>query len=280
MSPVPSTTSLPGGRWPSGEATLEWSGCAVMGIVNVTPDSFSDGGRFLDVDRAHAHARGLFAEGALVVDVGGESTRPGAEAVSATEEWDRVAPVLERLLGEGDGVVSIDTRRVEVARRAINLGVHLVNDVSGLGDPAMVELCASTNTPAVIMHMRGTPATMQQDPVYHDVVSEVAAFLHARALTALEAGVPGVLVDPGIGFGKTLEHNLALLDAVDRLGDHGRWPVLIGASRKRFLGILHGIDDASDRDAVSAEVHRHVADQGCAMVRVHDVARHVAILTR
>ena len=251
-----------------------------MGIVNVTPDSFSDGGRYLAIDQAHAHARRLITQGALVIDVGGESSRPGAAPVTDSQEWDRIAGVLERLVADGDCVISVDTRRPSVARRAIDLGVHILNDISGLTDPEMIEICASTGTPAVIMHMRGEPATMQTDPRYEDVVAEVAAFLDERASNAIAAGVPSVLVDPGIGFGKTLDHNLALLDAIAVLGSSGRWPVLVGASRKRFLGLIHGIETAQDRDEVSIEVHQRVADQGAAMVRVHDVAGHVAALRR
>lgn len=247
-----------------------------MGIVNVTPDSFSDGGRYCSGDHAYRHARALVADGAHVVDIGGESTRPGAAPVSADDEWRRISPVVERLAADGDVHISVDTRRAEVARRALAAGVHLINDVSGLRDPAMVEVCATAGVPVVIMHMQGEPATMQVDPRYDDVVAEVSQWLHHQALMALHAGVPSVMVDPGIGFGKRLEHNLALLDAIDELGDHGRWPVLIGASRKRMLGELYGIERPEDRDTASVEVHLRAAARGAAMVRVHDVAAHVA----
>lgn len=249
-----------------------------MGIVNVTPDSFSDGGRFAGVDAAYAHARRLAAEGADVVDIGGESTRPGAASVSAEDEWRRVGPVLRRLAADADVIISVDTRRPEVAARALSAGAHLINDVSGLRDPAMVAVCADAKAPVIIMHMQGEPATMQDDPHYDDVVGEVSAWLHQQAAIAIEAGIPSVMVDPGIGFGKRLEHNLALLDAIDELGDHGRWPVLIGASRKRMLRDLYGIERPEDRDAVSVEVHCAAAARGAAMVRVHDVAAHVAAL--
>lgn len=249
-----------------------------MGIVNVTPDSFSDGGRYSSGDHAYHHARALVADGAHVVDIGGESTRPGAAPVSADDEWRRIGPVVELLAADGDVIISVDTRRAEVARRALAAGVHLINDVSGLRDPAMVEVCATAGVPVVIMHMQGEPATMQDDPHYDDVVGEVSAWLHHQAAMAIEAGIPSVMVDPGIGFGKRLEHNLALLDAIDELGDHGRWPVLIGASRKRMLRDLYGIERPEDRDAVSVEVHCTAAARGAAMVRVHDVAAHVAAL--
>ena len=257
---------------------LQWQGCAVMGIVNVTPDSFSDGGRFHHADAAYAHARTLVAEGADVVDIGGESTRPGAAPVPPEEEWRRIGPVIERLAADGDVIMSVDTRRAEVAERALAAGAHLVNDVSGLRDPAMVEVCAAAGVPVIIMHMQGEPATMQVDPHYDDVVAEVSAWLHRQADMALAAGLPSVMVDPGIGFGKGLEHNLALLDAIDDLGDRGRWPVLIGASRKRLLAELYGIDRPEHRDDVTVEVHRRAAAQGAAMVRVHQVAAHVAAL--
>lgn len=258
--------------------SLQWRGCAVMGIVNVTPDSFSDGGRFEHADAAYTHARRLVAEGADLVDIGGESTRPGAAPVTEDEEWRRIAPVLERLAADGDVIISVDTRRALVAERALAVGAHLVNDVSGLRDPAMVEVCAEAGAPVVIMHMQGEPATMQANPRYDDVVAEVSQWLHRQAALAIEAGVPSVMVDPGIGFGKRLEHNLALLNAIDVLGDHGRWPVLVGVSRKRLLRDLFGIDRPEDRDAASVELHVQAAATGAAMVRVHDVAGHVAAL--
>jgi dihydropteroate synthase len=257
---------------------LTWRGCAVMGIVNVTPDSFSDGGRYLTSDAAYAHARTLVAQGAQVVDIGGESTRPGAAPVTPDEEWRRIGSVIQRLIADGDVIVSVDTRRAEVARRAISSGAHLMNDVSGLRDPAMVEVCAMAQVPVIVMHMQGEPATMQADPRYDDVVAEVSTWLHHQAHLALAAGIPAVMVDPGLGFGKRLEHNLALLDAIDTLGDHGHWPVLIGASRKRMIGELHGIERPEDRDAASVAVHLEAARRGAAMVRVHDVAAHVTAL--
>lgn len=249
-----------------------------MGIVNVTPDSFSDGGRYLAADAAYAHARALTADGADLVDLGAESTRPGATPVSAEVEWRRLEPVIERLAADGDVIISVDTRRAEVAARALSAGAHLVNDVSGLRDPAMIAVCATAGVPVIVMHMQGEPATMQANPHYDDVVAEVAGFLHQQAAAATDAGIPSVVVDPGIGFGKTLDHNLALLDAIDILGDHGRLPVLIGASRKRLLRDLFGIERAEDRDAASVQVHQRAALHGAAMVRVHDVAAHVAAL--
>ena len=245
-----------------------------MGVVNVTPDSFSDGGRYADPARAIARSLELVRAGAMVIDVGGESTRPGAEPVGDAVEIDRIAPVIAALAGSGC-IVSIDTSHVAVAEAAIAAGAHIVNDVSGLRDRAMVELCASTGTPAVIMHMLGTPAAMQREPTYVDVVDDVCAYLAHAAAGALDAGVPSVMVDPGIGFGKTVAHNLALLRAVP-FGMTA--PVLVGASRKRFIEHVAGASEAGDRDPGSIAVHLFAAQRGAAMVRVHDVAGHVQAL--
>jgi len=241
----------------------------VMGVVNATPDSFSDGGATLLPDDAAAAARRMAAEGAAIVDVGGESTRPGAAPVDEATELSRVAPVLERLRGEMP--LSIDTRRAAVARRALDLGAVLVNDVSAGRDPGMLPLVAARGAGIVLMHMKGEPATMQAAPSYEDVVEEVEAFLLARAEEAARAGVPRdrILVDPGIGFGKRLPHNLALLAALPRLAAH-KWPVLVGVSRKRFLGDLTGRPAGERRDATTAAVAL-AALHGAAVVRVHDV---------
>ena len=277
MAPHRITASrpLPGGERDGAAWTVAWSGTAVMGIVNVTPDSFSDGGRFLAVDAAVAHGRQLAADGALVVDVGGESTRPGAAPVGVATEIDRVRPVIAALVADGL-LVSVDTRWAEVAAAAIASGAHVVNDVSGLADPDMVMVAARTGTPLVIGHMLGTPATMQDDPTYDDVVAEVTVALRDGAARALAAGVPSVLVDPGIGFGKTLEHNLALLRALPLDVDR---PVVVGASRKGFIGHLTGARTPADRDAGTLAAHLLAALQGVAMVRAHDVAAHVQGLT-
>jgi dihydropteroate synthase len=245
-----------------------------MGIVNVTPDSFSDGGRYLDVERAVAHGRQLAADGALIVDVGGESTRPGAEPVGVTTEVDRVRPVIAALVAAGV-LVSVDTRWAEVAIAAVRAGAHVVNDISGLADPDMAAVCASTGTPIVVGHMQGVPATMQIAPTYHDVVAEVTAALRAGAARALAAGVPSVLVDPGLGFGKTVEHNLALLRALPLDVAH---PIVIGASRKGFIGTLSGAATPADRDAGTLAAHLFAAQRGVALVRAHDVAGHVQAL--
>jgi dihydropteroate synthase len=250
-----------------------------MGIVNVTPDSFSDGGVNLAPDAAAASARRLVEEGAAIVDVGGESTRPGSEGVSVDEELRRVVPVLERL--ESEVPFSIDTAKAEVARRALELGAELVNDVTALrGDPAMAGLVAGSDAYLCLMHMLGEPRTMQDDPRYDDVVSDVEGFLEERLAFAVAAGIAEerICVDPGIGFGKTVDHNVELLSRLDELVALGR-PVLVGASRKRFLGRLLGDADATV-GTLSASVRSAVlaVGAGATIVRVHDVRETVEAL--
>src|SRR4051812_8464048 len=251
-----------------------------MGIVNVTPDSFSDGGVNLDPEAAAAAARRQLAEGAAIVDVGGESTRPGAAAVTLDEELRRVVPVLEAIAGEVP--VSIDTAKAEVARRALALGAELVNDVTALrADPDLAGVVADAGAYLCLMHMRGEPRTMQDDPRYDDVVSEVASFLEERLAFAVAAGVPEerICLDPGFGFGKTVEHNLELLRRLGELTALGR-PLLVGLSRKRSLGRLLG-DEAATVGSAAASVGAAVAalDRGAGIFRVHDVREHVEALT-
>jgi len=244
-----------------------------MGILNVTPDSFADGGRYTTVERAVAHARRLIAEGADLIDVGGESTRPGAEPVAAAEESARVVPVVAALRAETALPISVDTTKAEVAAVSLAAGADMVNDVSGgRFDPAMLPLVAARGAAVVLMHMQGTPATMQQAPAYGDVVAEVAAFLSERAAAARSAGVDSarIWIDPGIGFGKRLEHNLALLVHIERLAALG-FPVLVGASRKAFLGELSG-DSVDGRLAASLAAAVLAVAHGARAVRVHDVA--------
>jgi dihydropteroate synthase len=268
---------LPGAERHGERWTLRWRGPALMGVLNVTPDSFSDGGLHAGPDAALAAAEAMAAAGALFVDVGGESTRPGATPVEPDEERRRLLPVVEAL-AEADGIViSVDTRRPEVAREALSAGAHLVNDVGGLRDPAMRAVCAEAGAPAVAMHMRGEPATMQDDPVYDDVVREVDGFLRDRAEAAEAAGVPSVVVDPGWGFGKRDRDNLALLRGLPRLAAPGR-PVLLGASRKGTLGRWTGERDPARRDPASLAVHLEAARLGAAILRVHDVAGHAQAL--
>jgi len=242
-----------------------------MGIVNVTPDSFSDGGLFADPDAAVAHGVKLFAEGADIVDVGGESTRPGAESVSAAQELDRVQGVVAAL--GAHGVVSIDTAKAEVAAAAIEAGAAVINDVTALSDPEMADVASEGGVGLVLMHMQGSPRTMQDDPRYDDVVAEVHDFLVERAKTAIAAGVSpqAVAIDPGIGFGKTVDHNLALLANLDVLVETG-FVVVVGTSRKRFLGTLTQTEVAADRDPATAATVALAVSAGAGVVRVHNVA--------
>lgn len=240
-----------------------------MGILNVTPDSFSDGGRFVATDRAVAHGRAMAAAGATVVDVGGESTRPGAAPVSEAEELDRVLPVVEALAPQVR--VSIDTAKPVVARAAVAAGATIVNDVTA----SLHEVAAAGGAGWVAMHMQGEPRTMQDDPRYGDVVAEVEAYLVARAEDARRAGIDEVWIDPGIGFGKTYAHNWALLRATDRFVATGI-PVAVGTSRKAFLGAVVGGAPAEDRLEGSVATAVAVAQAGAALVRVHDVAATVA----
>jgi dihydropteroate synthase len=249
-----------------------------MGIVNTTPDSFSDGGLNFDAGAAIAAARRLLDEGAAIVDVGGESTRPGADGVPADEELRRVVPVLEALAG---APVSIDTSKAEVAARAIELGAELVNDVTALrGDPELAGVVGDSGAYLCLMHMLGEPRTMQDDPRYDDVVSDVAAFLEERLAFAVAQGVPEerICLDPGFGFGKTVEHNVELLRRLPELAALGR-PLLVGLSRKRSLGRLLG-DDGARVSSDSASVGAAVAalERGATIFRVHDVAAHVDAL--
>jgi len=241
----------------------------LVGILNVTPDSFSDGGRYNGDVRAVARARELVTQGASVVDVGGESSRPGSTYVSEEEELRRVLPVVEAVAAEFP--VSVDTRKNAVARRCLEAGAAMVNDISaGRDDPSVAEACAEFGRPYVLMHMRGTPADMQQDPQYDDVVGEVRDFLAERAEWATAQGVAEVVIDPGVGFGKTVEHNLALLNNVPALADLG-YPVMIGHSRKSFIGRLTGAE-VEDRLGGSVAAALEAARRGAHLLRLHDVA--------
>ncbi len=242
----------------------------LMGIVNVTTDSFSDGGRYLAADDAIAHGRLMIAQGADLIDVGGESTRPGSLPVPVEAEIDRVVPVVAAL-SETGALVSVDTSKAEVAAAAIDAGAEIINDVTGFRDPEMRRVAVDTGPGVVVMHMRGTPADMQIDPVYSDVVQDVTGYLASQAalLESEGLGREHIVVDPGIGFGKTLEHNLALLAGLDRVGEE--YPVLLGASRKSFLRSLLGIEDPAERDRASAVVLALAVTRGVRLFRVHDV---------
>lgn len=253
-----------------------------MGVLNLTPDSFSDGGRFggddrIDAARVRVEAEAMLAAGADILDLGGESTRPGAQPVSEEEELGRVMPILESLL-DLDTMISVDTRKPAVARAALAAGCHLINDVGGLTDPAMLEALADSDAAVCIMHMQGSPGTMQSNPSYEDVVAEVRTFLEQRLAGARAAGIDRdrVCLDPGFGFGKTLAHNLSLLRALRALRVDDR-PILVGLSRKRMIGDLTGAAvDARMPGSITAAVL--AAERGADIVRVHDVAETVQAL--
>jgi dihydropteroate synthase len=253
---------------------------AVMAILNVTPDSFSDGGAFVEVDRAVEHALRMEGEGAAIIDVGGESTRPGSAGVSAEVEAARVVPVIEAIRRRSDVPLSIDTSKAAVAEAALRAGADLVNDVTGLhGDPRMARVVADAGVPVVVMHLPGTPRTMQQDPTYVDVFADVAAWLNESIRLAAEAGVPRerVVVDPGLGFGKTVEHNVVLMRRIPDLARATGCPVLLGPSRKSFLGALLSEPAPRARLFGTAAAVALAAAWGARFVRVHDVRAMVQV---
>ena len=266
--------------WRVGERAFDCSErTLVMGILNVTPDSFSDGGRFLGERAAVDHGVNMAESGADIVDVGGESTRPGSDPVGAEVEIERVVPVIERLARYLAGIpISIDTRKAEVAAAALEAGATIVNDVSGGSDPAMFELASQHGAGIVLMHMRGDPKTMQVEPIYDDLVAEVHEYLRERVEAAEFAGVEPdrIVVDPGIGFGKDLDHNLALIRRIDAFLDLGR-PVLVGPSRKRFLGTLLDLPEDQRVEGTAAAVAWMVS-RGAHVVRVHDVQEIVRVV--
>lgn len=245
----------------------------IMGVINVTPDSFSDGGAFGDVESAVAHGMRLAEEGAEILDIGGESTRPGSESVAAEEEMRRVIPVIEQLAERTTVALSIDTSKAEVARAATQAGAEIINDVTALrGDDAMAGVAAEMGAAVVLMHMRGTPRTMQKDPHYEDAVREVQDFLGERLAAARAAGIAGdrLAVDPGIGFGKTVEHNLQLIASLGAFADLG-CPIVLGVSRKSFLTVAAGCENIADRDAPTAALTSLGRELGARIFRVHAV---------
>lgn len=263
---------MPGPVLDCGGRRLDLSGPRVMGVLNVTPDSFSDGGDYLDAETAVARARAMVAEGAAVVDVGGESTRPGAPEVSVAEELGRVLPVIEALAPSLPVPVSIDTSKPEVMRAAARAGAGMINDVMALRRPGAMEAVAELGLPVCLMHMQGTPRTMQQAPAYDDVVADVAEFLQQRLGACVEAGIPRsqLLLDPGFGFGKSVEHNALLLRELERIVALGA-PVTVGLSRKSFLGAV--LDrPLEERLAGSIAAAVLAASRGALLVRAHDVA--------
>ena len=267
--------------WKTARISLDLTSRAqVMGILNVTPDSFSDGGAHFEIARALGHAREMIAEGAAIIDIGGESTRPGAKPVAAAEEIQRTAPIIAALRAEWAGVISIDTMKASVAREALAAGADVVNDVSGLmGDPEMVALCAASGCGVVVMHRQGTPESMQIAPSYGNVVAEVRNFFSERLATLTSAGIAAeaLCFDPGIGFGKTLEHNLSLLRALDRLSPDGR-PLLLGASRKSFIGMILKSTELSEREWPTVALSAMAREMGVMLHRVHVVRTNLEAL--
>jgi dihydropteroate synthase len=252
----------------------------IMGVLNVTPDSFSDGGKFFAAEKALEHGLRMAAEGADIIDVGGESTRPGAEPVAAEEELRRVIPVIEKLRAKVDVPISIDTWKAEVARAAVHAGAAIVNDVTGgRGDEGMLSLIAETKLAFIIMHMQGTPRTMQNRPQYEDVVSEVADFFRQQYAHAIVCNIEPMAIafDPGIGFGKTLDHNLELLAQLERLRANDR-PLVVGVSRKSFLGKLANSPEMKDRLAPAVALIALLRVRGADVFRVHDVKENVSAL--
>ena len=268
-------------RWKIADQTIEFShGALIMGVLNVTPDSFSDGGEFFDRDKAITHGLEMAADGAKIIDIGGESTRPGSDSVPAEEELRRVIPVLERIRAGSDVALSIDTAKATVARAALDAGATIINDISGgRSDGAMMPLAAERKAAFIIMHMQGTPRTMQKAPHYDDVVAEVGKFFRQQYTCALDCGIDPMTIafDPGIGFGKTLEHNLELLRNLPRLRIDDR-PLVVGVSRKSFLGKVIGSSDISDRIAPTIAMTALLRDRGADVLRVHDVKPNAAAL--
>ena len=262
----------------AGTKRLSLASPVVMGILNVTPDSFSDGGKFSSFELACQHADEMVAQGALIIDIGGESTRPGAADVSVEDELARVVPLVEYVAKHHDVWISVDTSKPEVMRQAVNAGAHLINDVRALLEPGALETAAQLNVPICLMHMQGAPRTMQSAPEYHDVVADVFKFLNERIQACLEAGIPRerLLIDPGFGFGKTLEHNYELLAKLERFAQF-ELPILIGLSRKSMIGNLLA-RPTSERLAGSLAGAMIAAQKGAHIIRVHDVPETVDML--
>jgi len=259
-------------EWPTGRLDFS-AGCVVMGVLNVTPDSFSDGGKFLNTDKAIEGALKMAADGAAIIDVGPESTRPGAEPVSADEQIHRAIPVIEAIAKKTKVCISVDTTSPKVAKAALDAGANIINDITALADEQMAKLAAERQVPVILMHMQGTPQTMQFEPKYDDVVAEVLRFLLDRAKRAEQSGKlkERIFIDPGIGFGKTVEHNLTLLANIDKFVKTG-YRVLVGPSRKRFIGQLTGKENPADRVFGTAAAVAICVAAGVSIVRVHDVA--------
>jgi dihydropteroate synthase len=265
-------------EWPTGRLDFS-AGCLLMGILNITPDSFSDGGQFFDTEKAISHGLKMAADGAAIIDVGAESTRPGAEIVPADEQIKRAIPVIKSLSKKINVPISIDTYNYNIAKTSLEAGAAMINDITALSDERMAELAAEKQTPVVLMHIQGTPKTMQVEPKYNDVVAEVLQFLLERAKKAQDFGIPKerIFIDPGIGFGKTVEHNLLLLKNIDKFVETG-YRVLVGPSRKAFIGKITGKENPADRIFGTAAAVALCASAGVSIVRVHDVAQMIDVV--
>jgi len=259
-------------KWRGGKLDFS-AGCLVMGVLNVTPDSFSDGGEFFDTDKAIKHGLKMAADGAAIIDIGGESTRPGSAPVSVEEQAKRVIPVIEALSEKVNVPISIDTYNYQVAKAALDAGAVMMNDITALSNERIGQLAAQQKVPVVLMHMQGTPQTMQAEPKYKDVVREVLEFLLERAKRAEEFGIDKekIFIDPGIGFGKTVEHNLLILRNIRKFVETG-YRVLVGTSRKSFIGALTGKENPAERLFGTAATVALCVTAGVSIVRVHDVA--------
>lgn len=252
-----------------GKYTLNFDKTLIMGILNVTPDSFSDGGKFFDLKSAISHAKKLVEDGADIIDIGGESTKPGSEGISGEEELRRVLPVIERLSKEISVPISIDTYKPRVAEACILAGANIVNDVTGLRDKEMIKVCARHKVPVIIMHMQGMPKDMQRNPNYGDVVKEIKEYLKEKINEAKSDGINDIIIDPGVGFGKTVQHNLAILKHLEEFKEL-ECPILIGTSRKSFIGKIMGDDETNRLEGTLASVSIAIMN-GANIIRVHDV---------
>ena len=252
-----------------GNYKLDLNKTLVMGVLNITPDSFSDGGLFVDVDTAIAHAKQMVNDGAEIIDVGGESTRPKSEAVTEEEELNRIVPVIKRLVNKVKVPISVDTYKPKVAEECIKLGANLVNDITGLRNKEMIEVVAKYKAPVVIMHMKGEPKNMQENPTYKDVVKEIKEFLNDRINEAQKAGIKNIIIDPGIGFGKSAEHNLQILKRLNEFKEL-KCPILVGPSRKSFIGNITGLPVNERLEGTIAAISIAIMN-GANIVRVHDV---------
>jgi dihydropteroate synthase len=265
-------------EWPRGRLDFS-AGCIIMGVLNVTPDSFSDGGKFFATDGAIEHGLEMAAQGAAIIDVGAESTRPGSAGVAVKEQIRRAIPAIEALAKKAGVPVSIDTYNVDVAEAALRAGAAMINDITALSDERMGDLAAGQQVPVVLMHMQGTPKTMQVEPKYDDVVGEVLEFLLSRAKRAQQLGIPKekIFIDPGIGFGKTVQHNLSLLKNIDKFIATG-YRVLVGPSRKSFIGKITGKENPAGRIFGTAAAVALCVSAGVSVVRVHDVAEMLDVI--